>query len=239
MACLIAIINVANAQDSNGSGTNKETKEQKRARKNEHPNALTDDQRALIKQAEENAVYQRKMISFDPNLTPKQRREKILDTKRQVMVKIKAIMTPEQFANSMIKKPKYVEPAVVAVAPTGPINYENRTKRIMRTLDILSDSIKIEFYDNGAIDGDIISVFYNGKLIVQHLMLLGTPAAFTIAIDKNNPQNEIVMYAENLGTEPPNTALLVVSDGTKKYEVDVSSDLKQSGTIYLRPGMKK
>jgi hypothetical protein len=41
------------------------------------------------------------------------------------------------------------------------------------------------------------------------------------------------MYAENLGEIPPNTALMVVNDGEKRYEVRISSDLKNSGTIHF------
>jgi hypothetical protein len=39
------------------------------------------------------------------------------------------------------------------------------------------------------------------------------------------------MYADNLGAIPPNTALMVVTDGDSRYEVRISSDLKKSGTI--------
>jgi hypothetical protein len=41
------------------------------------------------------------------------------------------------------------------------------------------------------------------------------------------------MYAENLGEIPPNTALMVVTDGDKRYEVRISSDYKKSGTIHF------
>ena len=39
------------------------------------------------------------------------------------------------------------------------------------------------------------------------------------------------MYAENLGEIPPNTALMVVTDGENRYEVRISSDLEKSGVI--------
>jgi hypothetical protein len=39
------------------------------------------------------------------------------------------------------------------------------------------------------------------------------------------------MYADNLGSIPPNTALMIVTDGTKRYEVRITSDLQKSGTI--------
>ena len=39
------------------------------------------------------------------------------------------------------------------------------------------------------------------------------------------------MYAENLGAIPPNTALMIVTDGDKRYEVRITSDTEKSGTI--------
>ena len=233
---LIFLTGTVVAQDSTHINSKKETKEQRKQRnyKAEHPNALTPEQRAQIKKAEEDADYQRKNINFAPNLTHAQRRAKILETKKEFMVKVKTILTPEQLANIEVKKPK--ESNVLAVrGPSGPIKYEIREKTIIRTVDVASDSVRLDFYDNGDIDGDSITVFFNNKIIVQHLMLLGTPASFMVKVDHSIPNNEIIMYAENLGTEPPNTALMVVTDGDKKYEINVVSDLKKSGTIYLHP----
>ncbi len=41
------------------------------------------------------------------------------------------------------------------------------------------------------------------------------------------------MYAENLGEIPPNTALMVITDGDSRYEVNVSSDLQNSGSVHF------
>jgi hypothetical protein len=42
------------------------------------------------------------------------------------------------------------------------------------------------------------------------------------------------MFAENLGKFPPNTALMVVTDGIHRYEVFMSSSLTENSTIQLR-----
>ncbi|MEI9934219.1 MAG: hypothetical protein WDM71_05080 [Ferruginibacter sp.] len=47
------------------------------------------------------------------------------------------------------------------------------------------------------------------------------------------PLNELTMYAENLGEIPPNTALMVITDGDSRYEVNVSSDLQNSGSVHF------
>jgi hypothetical protein len=39
------------------------------------------------------------------------------------------------------------------------------------------------------------------------------------------------MYADNLGAIPPNTALMIVTDGTKRYEVRIESDTEKSGSV--------
>ena len=43
--------------------------------------------------------------------------------------------------------------------------------------------------------------------------------------------NELVLYAENLGSIPPNTALMIITDGTNRYEVRLSSDLKNNASV--------
>lgn len=113
-------------------------------------------------------------------------------------------------------------------------DYKPRVKSLIKTLDIQEDKIVVDFYDNGAVDGDSITVFFNGKIVVSHLGLTEKPASFTLSIDKSLPYNELVMYAENMGTIPPNTALMVVKDGTKEYEVNITSDTERSGTIRFR-----
>ena len=53
-------------------------------------------------------------------------------------------------------------------------------------------------------------------------------------MDSLRAYNEIGMFAENLGTIPPNTALMVVTDGVNRYEVYMSSSLTQNSAVRLR-----
>lgn len=110
-------------------------------------------------------------------------------------------------------------------------DYENRKNNIVKTIKIEQPVFQVDFYDNGEIDGDSISVFFNGKLILSHKKLTDKPLTLTLSVDRNLPQNVITMYAENLGTIPPNTALMIVRDGDKRYEVRMESDLGKSGTV--------
>ena len=120
----------------------------------------------------------------------------------------------------------------IKAAPT-PIfkGYENRKNIVVNTIKISEPVFQVDLYDNGEIDGDSISVFFNGKLILSHQRLTDKPITLTLSLDKNLPQNIITMYAENLGTIPPNTALMIVRDGDKRHEVRMESDMGKSGTV--------
>jgi hypothetical protein len=45
---------------------------------------------------------------------------------------------------------------------------------------------------------------------------------------------QLVMYAENLGSIPPNTGLLIVVDGSDRQEIRFEGDLKKSSSVILR-----
>ncbi len=122
--------------------------------------------------------------------------------------------------------------------PPPPVfrGYENRKNNVVKTIRIERPTFQVEFYDNGEIDGDSISVFYNGNLVVSHQRLSAQPISLTLSINDNYVNNVITMYAENLGTIPPNTAVMIVRDGDKRYEVRMESDLGKSGTVIFTHG---
>jgi hypothetical protein len=106
-----------------------------------------------------------------------------------------------------------------------------RNFNVLKTIEVKGEVVRVDLYDNGEIDGDSISLFYNGKMIASRKRLNANALTFHLPVDKDAEHNELVMYAENLGSIPPNTALMVVTDGTKRYEVRITSDLQKSGVI--------
>ena len=109
--------------------------------------------------------------------------------------------------------------------------YEKRNNTVIKTIELENEKVRIDLYDNGEIDGDSISLFLNGKLLMARKKLTAQPLTLTLAKEELQETNDLVMYADNLGTIPPNTALMIVTDGTKRYEVRITSDLQKSGTI--------
>ncbi|MHA4807573.1 hypothetical protein ACX0G9_05685 [Flavitalea flava] len=112
--------------------------------------------------------------------------------------------------------------------------FTKRTATLNKTLDIESDSVRLSFYDNGEIDGDSISVFVNSNVILTHQELAAKALNLYLHLDSTLEVNEISMFAENLGKYPPNTALMVITDGKNRYEIFMSSSLTENATIRLK-----
>ena len=112
--------------------------------------------------------------------------------------------------------------------------YKERENVVAKEITVDADSVTVDFYDNGEVDGDSISVFYNNQLIAFNRILSTRSVHFTFALDSTKEYNEITMFADNLGSIPPNTALMIVSDGRKRYEVRLTSDLQKNATLRIR-----
>ena len=115
--------------------------------------------------------------------------------------------------------------------PAPNMNFEKRNNTLLKTIEVESEIFRVDLYDNGAIDGDSISLFFNGKLLLSHKRLSDKAISLTLHTDDSRDVNELIMYAENLGEIPPNTALMIVTDGDHRYEVRITSDLEKSGAI--------
>ncbi len=113
------------------------------------------------------------------------------------------------------------------------INFEKRNTDVLKSIEIENETFSVTLYDNGEVDGDSVSVFYNGKLILSHQRLSEKPITVVLDATTGKEVNELTMYAENLGEIAPNTALMVVKDGENRYEVRIASDLKNSGSIHF------
>jgi len=112
--------------------------------------------------------------------------------------------------------------------------FKKRKQVVGKEITVASDSIRLSFYDNAEVDGDSISVFLNGQLVIAHQELTERAFNVYIKLDSLKEINEVSMFAENLGKYPPNTALMVVSDGDQRYEIFMSSDFKGNATVRFK-----
>ena len=115
---------------------------------------------------------------------------------------------------------------------------EYMTKRInKKPIDVFvsSDSVTIEIYDNGIHDNDSVSIIYNNRIVVDKQELkVRKPITFKLKVDKNKKYNELVMVAENLGSEPPNTAVMFVTEKSgRRQQVMLATDMTHNEVVYF------
>ena len=106
-----------------------------------------------------------------------------------------------------------------------------RENKLVKQVIVNSPSISIDLYDNGTIDNDTIMIFDNKVLLLENKRLSYKATHFEINFNKDNNRHEIIIVAHNLGTVPPNTALMVVKDGNSRQELYITSTLSVNALI--------
>ena len=112
------------------------------------------------------------------------------------------------------------------------LEIEKRKIETIQTIYFSSDSITLQLFDNGFVDGDSVSLIVNGKIELEHMRL--STKAITRTIAAKGDSLKIIMYAENLGSIAPNTGLLIIYDGKKRHEIRFEGDLENNAAILLK-----
>ncbi len=129
-----------------------------------------------------------------------------------------------------------VPPADTTVKPPAmpvPPALKERTNNLVKRLITNSSDIKIDLYDNGEIDGDTITVFHNNEVVAFQKGLSKKPITINLKATVQNNIHEFVMYADNLGKIPPNTALMVVTTGGRRYELSITSTKEKNAKVIV------
>lgn len=101
----------------------------------------------------------------------------------------------------------------------------------MPIVKVDTGEIKLEFYDNGTIDGDSITVKVNQQVVLSHERLNNKPVATTVRVSLETPVVVVEMLAENEGSIPPNTALLIVTAPNVYHRLYMSSTKEKSAKV--------
>ncbi|HEY4935968.1 MAG TPA: hypothetical protein VII44_05280, partial [Puia sp.] len=142
--------------------------------------------------------------------------------------KITTELEPEQARNTRDSAIKISQPDMPVSIPTV---LRTRTNELLKTLTVHHSNIELRIYDDGAIDNDTVSVYYDNKKIVSNARISDQPVIVHITVEPSDHPHQLVMVAENLGDIPPNTSLLVVKDGEKKYEERIISNEQKNIVI--------
>lgn len=137
----------------------------------------------------------------------------------------------EQKNAVQVEKPSAPEPTPVLNKDS--IKLSSRTVEIVKSIETNADSVLIELYDDGLIDGDSVSVFNNNSILLNRIGLSDKGIKQTIALPETEGGLLLTLFAENQGTIPPNTGVLVVKTGGLVYEIRFKSDNKKSAAVRI------
>ena len=153
------------------------------------------------------------------------------DAKAKEITEAKEVAATKQ---PIVKKEPETKTVSVVKPKQAAADINGRIIETIQSVNYSSDSLVISLYDNGEVDGDTVSVLMNGNVIMPLVGLSTNAIRKTIYTKDITDSIQIVMYAENLGSLPPNTGLLIVYDGKERYEIRFSGDLKKNAAIVFK-----
>ena len=116
-------------------------------------------------------------------------------------------------------------------------SFKNRISLKPIVLYSAADSITIDLFDNGKFDHDTISIIYNNNMVVYKNEISTDekkPVRFSFKLNTDASKNEIIIVADNLGLEPPNSAIILITDSLKKQYIKyISTDLSHNAILHF------
>jgi len=109
-----------------------------------------------------------------------------------------------------------------------------RENKLVKTITTNNTKISFDLYDNGTIDNDTIMIFDNYDLIVDKKRLSYKAIHVEFEFSAANNEHEVIIVAHNMGSVPPNTALLVLKDGNKRQEYFITSTDKMNAKLLIQ-----
>lgn len=144
--------------------------------------------------------------------------------------------------NVVLKKPdsiptyepttKQVQRSIVSELPERKENRRVKPIRREHRLTLTGNMLTFQIWDAQVIDGDIVSIYVGDECIVKEYSI--TAEKKTVRFDASAYKRVyIYLHAHNLGTLPPNTVTMTISDGVETHEVELRSDLSGSAAMEL------
>jgi len=135
---------------------------------------------------------------------------------------------PPSPPQAVLREP--VNPDVKMLPKNVPEHVRNRTVVKTETIKLNHPTIDVYIYDNHLIDGDTLSIFFNGEWVLRNYGVVKEKKKITLNLLENT-NNYMVLFAENLGTKPPNSAVVFFQDGKQKRYITLNSDMTECSAI--------
>ncbi|MDE0553711.1 MAG: hypothetical protein OXI24_05825 [Candidatus Poribacteria bacterium] len=123
---------------------------------------------------------------------------------------------------------------IVNNEPNIPLEYRGRTVNVQGDIYVQSREITFRVWDHGQIDGDIISLVVNDRVVLDTFELRGPQAIREVVVTLEfGGYNYVMLFAHNEGFIPPNTVALAIDDGVTEQEIILEANLYTNGAYNL------
>ena len=136
-----------------------------------------------------------------------------------------------QLANMTPKPKNKIEPPK-SVESSKRMEFDGRNITYVKELEFDNEEIKVNIWDHGRQDGDIVSIYLNGLTVISKHLLTYNKRSISITLDPSK-KNDLFLYAHNLGEFAPNTVSVELSDGKKSENIILNSDLKSCEAVMI------
>jgi hypothetical protein len=139
----------------------------------------------------------------------------------------------EKKINNKPQKPPPEISDSTLIPPDRNLERKSDIQSLIEVNEFEKDSIKIEVYDNGVIDNDSVSIYFNDSPVTRKAKISIEPIKFYLTLGKEQPISKIILSAESNGSIPPCTALMIITTKKKRHEVNLSSDFNSNAVVEL------
>jgi hypothetical protein len=120
----------------------------------------------------------------------------------------------------IVAQPPQPKPKPVVMQAPEPKPQRRNSDSCTREYAWQSDSLTFEVWDGWTLDGDVVSIIVDGKRMMDHHKLGLNRERFALYIGRGRHKLDLEFHEE--GTEPPNTPNMILFDGSKRYELNIS-----------------
>jgi len=107
-----------------------------------------------------------------------------------------------------------------------------RTVEKTSEVEVSDSTIDIYVFDNSTPDGDVMSLYFHNQWIISHYEVTKKKMKVTLHLNTGS-DNYLVMFADNLGRTPPNTAAISFEQNKHERIFRLSSDMKSCSAIHF------
>jgi hypothetical protein len=129
-----------------------------------------------------------------------------------------------------------VNPHPARLSPAEKVT-EEITIGVEKTYTWHSDTVLLAVWDGGSIDGDRITILYNSKKVLDNYLLAADKKLLRLPVSPTGT-DILVIAANNEGSEPPNTANLLLTDGTQTYSIIAYNSTGNEAVIKIKRAAK-